>query len=172
MKKENLNDLITTYIIQIFGTLALLEIWSECVSNKNNLMFCTEDCIIQGSHWFLIGKDKYRYDSRNYLQQDYDDNLCQSYALALFNNVILSTRRPRQNILDIINMYRNMLNNEMFLKKLNNECLSLKENKKMWFIYKNDKKTKPINMNIYTIKKNILKVLKLWEKKPKLPCDL
>ena len=60
----------------------------------------------------------------------------------------------------MVRMYKTLLNNEEFVKKLNDDILTNKKNKNIWVDYSNP--TQYLDMNVNNLVKNINTVLDNW----------
>ena len=61
----------------------------------------------------------------------------------------------------MVRMYKTLLNNDEFVKKLNDDILTNKKNKKIWVDY--TKPTQYLDMNVNNLVKNINTVLDNWD---------
>jgi hypothetical protein len=162
-------DKFDTFINQIFGDGDVREIITEVYPN-NELCLLVVDDRLQGNHHVVknltTNKVICSKTTRPRIQNPYvdvNDNLCQSYSLARYRNIQI-TRDKIQKQMDIIQMYREILNNVMFINKLNDELLRNTSYKPSWRIYKNSRKThRNINLNKTILFRNIHKLLDEWE---------
>ena len=93
------------------------------------------------------------------LTKNLNDTLCQSYSLMNYFGIKISrVRRKKQE--DMVRMYKTLLNNDEFVKKLNDDILTNKKNKKIWVDYSKPKKY--LDMNVNNLVKNINMVLDNW----------
>jgi len=158
-----------TYINQIFGDETIRQIITEIFGNNVNkhLKFMVEKTNADFEHSFhhvLFDKKKKNTicsvdNGFQNLNININDTLCQSYTLlTYFNKPINPSQKQRQ--MDMINMYREILSNERFIKEL--DGIIIKENNTLWIDYTSTKK-KYVPMNKVKIIKKIKEVLDEWE---------
>ena len=157
--KMNFEDMYYTYVNQIFGDESVREIYMEVHPSTTGLVLKTEEDSVHGHHHFVYNsKTDQKICSKKTVQVNPNDTLCQSYSLAYYNGIPL----PTHDIL--INMYKNILRDGKFMKKVDAEILKNPENKNHWKIYKNGIETsKNVSMNKKNIIKNISRVLDIWD---------
>ena len=163
-----------TYINQIFGDAGVREIISEVYPNKC-LEFRVEK-VASGSgfeegtdHHVLFDKvKKKRICSVDTLKiQNINiniyDTLCQSYTLLIyFNRKMYKTHKARQ--MEMIKMYRDILDNRTLVRKIENEIVNNKRNKGLWSDYtQNIDGAVPMEMDMSNIIRNIRDTLNRWE---------
>lgn len=161
-----------TYINQIFGDISVREIIKEIYPNdkfnfavlkandidnfENNSLHHVLEYVKSGRQLCSV-KQKHQDLTKNL-----NDTLCQSYSLMNYFGIKISrVRRKKQE--DMVRMYKTLLNNEEFVKKLNDDILTNKKNKKIWMDY--SKPIKPpqyLDMNVNNLVKNINTVLDNW----------
>jgi hypothetical protein len=163
-----------TYINQIFGDVTVREIISEVYPNKS-LEFRIEK--VESGSGFEDGSDHHvLFDtSKNKTICSVDtlkiqnttinkyDTLCQSYTLlSYFNRQIYKTHKRRQ--IEMIDMYRDLLHNRTFVKKIQDEIVKNKSNKKLWSDYtQNVDGDVFLEMDMSSILRNIRDTLTRWE---------
>jgi len=159
----NFEDVYYTYINQIFGDESVREIYME-VHPDPDLVLQTEEDAVHGHHHFVYNlkmNQKICSKTTTPIIQDpahKNDTLCQSYSLAYY----IGIRSPTHDVL--VDMYRNILRDTKFMKKVDYELLKNPANKNHWKIYKNGIETgKNVSMNKKNIIKNISKVLDIWD---------
>jgi len=177
--KHHFGNYFETYINQILGDQTVRKMISEVWPrrrrrkigsvNEDSLKFET---IIDegGDHHIVIDHKGNQYNSKNTLQTNIVvDNLCQSYCLAFWFNIILSKRCRKRNQMEIIELIKKIFSNEKFISLLNEELIKEKANKHLWSIYTKlesgeyVKTGKYVKMDIDIIRKNIFKTLKIWK---------
>ena len=158
-----------TYINQIFGDISVREIIKEVYPNdkfkfvvlkandidnfENNSLHHVLEYVKSGRQ--LCSVQQKHQD----LTKDLNDTLCQSYSLMNYFGIKISrVRRKKQE--DMVRMYKTLLNNDEFVKKLNDDILTNKKNKKIWVDY--SKPTQYLDMNVNNLVKNINTVLDNW----------
>ena len=167
-----------TYINQIFGDITVREIIAEIFPNKK-YSFRVE----QAGEGFEQNTDHHiLFDETNNkticstkircnghicqdIRRDVNDTLCQSYSLLTYmNRKIKRGKKERQ--MEMIRMYREILDSPEFIKKLNEEILTNYENKCLWLKFtKNNHVDKEfVNMNYTNLINKIHKALNEWEK--------
>jgi hypothetical protein len=169
---EKLNEFSNehyTYINQIFGDASVREIISEIKKFQNKQFeFATEKTgrnFEYSAHHVLI--DKKTKETVCSVDNGYqnininkNDTLCQSYSLLTYLNIdINDDQQDRQ--MDMIAMYREILSNRLFLKKID-EIILNEANKKLWTDYTQNTK-KFIVMDKQKILNKINDVLDKWE---------
>ena len=165
-----------TYINQIFGDMTVREIISEVFPNKQ-YTFKVE----QAGQGFEINTDHHiLYDISNNqtvcstkmrcnghicqdIRRDVNDTLCQSYSLLVYRKKKIK-RGKKERQIEMVRMYREILNNEMFIYKFKKEILSNHKNKGLWSNYvKNKNGLFKLEMNGETILYKIYEALNNWE---------
>ena len=158
-----------TYINQIFGDISVREIIKEVYPNdkfnfvvlkanerdnfENHSLHHVLEYVKSGRH--LCSVQQKHQD----LKKNLNDTLCQSYSLMNYFGIKISrVRRKKQE--DMVRMYKTLLNNDEFVKKLNDDILTNKKNKKIWVDYSKPKKY--LDMNVNNLVKNINMVLDNW----------
>ena len=158
-----------TYINQIFGDISVREIIKEIYPNdkfnfvvlkaneidnfENNSLHHVLEYVKSGRH--LCSVQQKHQD----LTKNLNDTLCQSYSLMNYFGIKISrVRRKKQE--DMVQMYKTLLNNDDFVKKLNDDILTNKKNKNIWVDYSNP--TQYLDMNVNNLVKNINTVLDNW----------
>ena len=158
-----------TYINQIFGDISVREIIKEIYPNdkfnfvvlkangqdnfENHSLHHVLEYVKSGRH--LCSVQQKHQD----LKKNLNDTLCQSYSLMNYFGIKISrVRRKKQE--DMVRMYKTLLNNDDFVKKLNDDILTNNKNKKIWVDYSNP--TQYLDMNVNNLVKNINKVLDNW----------
>jgi hypothetical protein len=158
-----------TYINQIFGDETVREIISEIKKFKNKRFeFATEETgrnFEYSSHHILIDKKTKEIvcsvdNGYQNININKNDTLCQSYSLLTYLNIDIDPDQ-KQRQMDMIAMYREILSNSLFLKKLDEITLN-EDNKKLWTDYTQNTK-KFIVMDKQKILKKINDVLDKWE---------
>lgn len=163
-----------TYINQIFGDAAVREIISEVYPNKC-LEFRVEKVDSDSGfedgtdHHVLFDKSKKKricsVDTLKIqnIRVNIYDTLCQSYTLlTYFDRKIYKTHKARQ--MEMIRMYRDILNNRTLVKKIQNEIVDNKRNKGLWSDYtQNIDGNVMLDMDMSTILRNIRDTLNKWE---------
>jgi len=158
-----------TYINQIFGDISVREIIKEVYPNdKFNFVVLKANDIDNFENNSLHHVLEYVKSGRQLcsvqqkhqdLTKDLNDTLCQSYSLMNYFGIKISrVRRKKQE--DMVRMYKTLLNNDEFVKKLNDDILTNKKNKKIWVDY--TKPTQYLDMNVNKLIKNINTVLDNW----------
>jgi hypothetical protein len=97
------------------------------------------------------------------IRRDINDTLCQSYSLLIYRKKkIKRSKKERQ--VEMVRMYREILNNEMFIYKLKKEIISNYKNIGIWsnFVKDKDGRSK-LEMDEETILHNIHDALNNWE---------
>ena len=165
-----------TYINQIFGDTGVREIISEVYPNS-----CYEFRVEKAGvgfeqdtdHHILYDKNKKKVVCSTKLRcngqicqdirRDVNDTLCQSYSLLVyFNKKMPKTRKDRQ--MAMVEMYREILDNRTFTKKLDEEIISNKANKGLWTDFtKGSDDEESLVMDKQTILRNLRDVLNRWE---------
>lgn len=159
-----------TYINQIFGDISVREIIKEVYPNdKFNFVVLKANDIDNFENNSLHHVLEYVKSGRQLcsvqqkhqdLTKDLNDTLCQSYSLMNYFGIKISrVRRKKQE--DMVRMYKTLLNNDEFVKKLNDDILTNKKNKKIWVDY--TKPTQYLDMNVNNLVKNINTVLDNWD---------
>jgi hypothetical protein len=169
-------DRFDTYINQPFGNITIREIYTEVNPNSKYELEVEPFWWIQNGKVYQNGEHHYIRNKvtgekicsiKSRLQNiriDKNDNLCQSYSLARYCNISITKDKIKKHM-EIINMYRNILKDNKFMDKINEEILENPDNKRLWKIYKNNQPTKHfINMNKDIFVKSISTVLDDWEK--------
>ena len=162
-----------TYINQIFGDVTVREIISEVYPNKS-LEFRIEK--VESGSGFEDGSDHHvlfdtsknkkicSVDTLKIQNTDINkyDTLCQSYTLlSYFNRKIYKTHKARQ--MEMIRMYRDLLNNPNFVKEIHG-LVKNKSNKKLWSDYtQNVDGDVFLKMEMSSILRNIQDTLNRWE---------
>ena len=158
-----------TYINQIFGDISVREIIKEIYPNdkfnfvvlkanvrdnfENHSLHHVLEYVKSGRH--LCSVQQKHQD----LTKNLNDTLCQSYSLMNYFEIKISrVRRKKQE--DMVRMYKTLLNNDDFVKKLNDDILTNKKNKKIWVDYSNP--TQYLDMDVNNLVKNINTVLDNW----------
>ena len=161
-----------TYINQIFGDISVREIIKEVYPNdKFNFVVLKANDIDNFENNSLHHVLEYVKSGRQLcsvqqkhqdLTKNLNDTLCQSYSLMNYFGIKISrVRRKKQE--DMVRMYKTLLNNDEFVKKLNDDILTNKKNKKIWVDYsKPIKPTQYLDMNVNNLVKNINTVLDNW----------
>ena len=161
-----------TYINQIFGDISVREIIKEVYPNdKFNFVVLKANDIDNFENNSLHHVLEYVKSGRQLcsvqqkhqdLTKNLNDTLCQSYSLMNYFGIKISrVRRKKQE--DMVRMYKTLLNNDEFVKKLNDDILTNKKNKKIWVDYsKPIKPTQYLDMNVNNLVKNINMVLDNW----------
>lgn len=157
-----------TYINQIFGDLTVREIISEVFPNKKYIFDAVESgAEFEGSYHHVLINTKTNEEVcsvDNGYQNIYinkNDNLCQSYSLlTYFNENIHPDQKQRQ--MDMIKMYRNILNNKKFIKNFK-DIIKPKKKEDMWKISNNNNSTVHMKYDMNNILKKIKDVLDNWE---------
>ena len=158
-----------TYINQIFGDISVREIIKEVYPNdKFNFVVLKANDIDNFENNSLHHVLEYVKSGRQLcsvqqkhqdLTKNLNDTLCQSYSLMNYFGIKISrVRRKKQE--DMVRMYKTLLNNDEFVKKLNDDILTNKKNKKIWVDYSKPKKY--LDMNVNNLVKNINMVLDNW----------
>jgi len=152
-----------TYINQIFGDQTIREIISEIY--PSHLQFRVEE-----SEGFESAEHHVLYDPKKNLKicsvdngyqdptVDKNDTLCQSYSLLTYLGKSISTDKVKRQM-DMIQMYRGILQNERFIKELDNVLYS--DNKYRWRLY--TRNSGYILMNKTMLIQNIHATLNVWE---------
>ena len=171
-KLNNFSKKHYTYINQIFGDISVREIIKEIYPNdkfnfavlkandidnfENNSLHHVLEYVKSGRQ--LCSVQQKHQD----LTKNLNDTLCQSYSLMNYFGIKISrVRRKKQE--DMVRMYKTLLNNDEFVKKLNDDILTNKKNKKIWVDYsKPIKPTQYLDMNVNNLVKNINTVLDNW----------
>ena len=154
-----------TYINQIFGDDDVRKILEEVYPNCEYRLAKKLHCEF-GYHHFVeeikTGKKIDSMSSGLQLSDDIKDTLCQSYSIwaRMYPRDPL-TKDKKQKQLDMINMYRKLLRNKVFVEQINNKILLDKLERRRWKI--NDDTNRNINMNIESLIKKINGVLDDWE---------
>ena len=165
-----------TYINQIFGDMTVREIISEVFPNKQYI-FKVE----QAGQGFEINTDHHiLYDISNNqtvcstkmrcnghicqdIRRDVNDTLCQSYSLLVYRKKKIK-RGKKERQIEMVRMYREILNNEMFIYKLKKEIISNNKNIGIWSNFVKDKNGRSkLEMDEETILHNIHDALNNWE---------
>ena len=158
-----------TYINQIFGDISVREIIKEIYPNdkfnfvvlkanvrdnfENHSLHHVLEYVKSGRHLCSV-RQKHQDLTKNL-----NDTLCQSYSLMNYFEIKISrVRRKKQE--DMVRMYKTLLNNDDFVKKLNDDILTNKKNKNIWVDYSNP--TQYLDMNVNNLVKNINTVLDNW----------
>ena len=158
-----------TYINQIFGDISVREIIKEIYPNdkfnfvvlkanvrdnfENHSLHHVLEYVKSGRH--LCSVQQKHQD----LTKNLNDTLCQSYSLMNYFGIKISrVRRKKQE--DMVRMYKTLLNNDDFVKKLNDDILTNKKNKNIWVDYSNP--TQYLDMDVNNLVKNINTVLDNW----------
>jgi hypothetical protein len=158
-----------TYINQIFGDKGVREIISEVFPHESlefRVETANENFEIGSEHHILYDKLKMKnicsvVECHQNILKNVNDTLCQSYSLmTYFGKKISRIRKDRQR--SMCNMYRDLMNNEEFIEKLEYEILNNTSNKKLWQDFTKTKKTY-LNTDIDCIRENIKDVLDKWE---------
>lgn len=175
-KLENFGKKHLTYINQIFGDMGVREIISEVYPNT-----CYEFRVEKAGQGFEQNTDHHLlYDKKakkivcstkmkcngqicQNILRDVNDTLCQSYSLLVyFNKKMPKTRKERQ--MAMCNLYREILDNRTFTKKLDEEILSNKENKDLWSDFTRDNEGDVyLTMDKQSVLRHIRDVLNKWE---------
>lgn len=166
-----------TYINQIFGDITVRNIIESVTAFKNpeyKFQVKPSGSEFESSFHHTLVKKSARKTicSADLGYQDMDinknDTLCQSYSLLLyFKKPIINDpgnkESHKQNQMNMIAMYRDIVKNPEFLVKIDE--IFIPENNKLWIDYTKttDKKTVFVKMKKTTILKNINNVLKKWE---------
>lgn len=177
-----------TYINQIFGDETIRQIISEVFPN-NNYEFHVED-IEEDNPDFDGGIHHVLYETKintkvpnkwcsvdeNYQDMDINENdtLCQSYTLLKYRNKSIvkgqNEDKQKQRQMDMINMYREILDNHTFITELN-ELVKNKANKKHWREYLKEqykplkyKRRQYVKMNKNHLLGRIHSTLDCWER--------
>ena len=128
-----------TYINQIFGDISVREIIKEIYPNdkfnfvvlkanesdnfENHSLHHVLEYVKSGRH--LCSVQQKHQD----LKKNLNDTLCQSYSLMNYFGIKISrVRRKKQE--DMVRMYKTLLNNDEFVKKLNDDILTNKKKQK------------------------------------------
>ena len=159
-----------TYINQIFGDKVIRQIISEVFPNKIYDFGIEEsgEEFEHSYHHILVNKKTLNPEcsvNNGYqnLNKNINDNLCQSYSLlTYFNKNIDPDQKQRQ--IDMINMYRNIISNDVFIKILDE--IIIPSNKKLWIDYtktSTQSKNYYIPLNKIKILSKINTVLDNWE---------
>jgi hypothetical protein len=165
-----------TYINQIFGDQTIRQLISEVFPNKK-YSFEIEETGEEFEHSFhhilfvnskSTKKDKASIPSivcsvKNMQQNtnvNINDTLCQSYSLLTYFNIDIDPDQ-KQKQLDMIQLYRHILNNRTFIKKLDE--IIIPENNDLWTDYTKTPH-EHITMNKKAILKKIKHVLTIWKK--------
>ena len=165
-----------TYINQIFGDLTVREIISEVFPN-NQYIFKVESA----GEGFEINTDHHiLYDVSNNqticstklkcnghicqdIRRDINDTLCQSYSLLVYRKKKLRKGKKERQI-EMVRMYREILNNELFINKLNKEILSNMKNVGIWTNFAKDGNGRcSLEMSERNILHQVHSVLNDWE---------
>ena len=165
-----------TYINQIFGDITVREIISEVFPNKQ-YQFKVETA----GEGFEVNTDHHvLYDVSNNqticstklkcnghicqdIRRDINDTLCQSYSLLVYRKKKIK-RGKKERQLEMVRMYREILNNELFISKLNREILSNFKNVGIWANFTKDSNGNCcLEMNEQNILDQIHNVLNTWE---------
>lgn len=173
---ENFGKKHLTYINQIFGDMTVREIISEVFPNKQ-YVFKVE----RAGEGFEENTDHHiLYDVSNNqaicstklkcnghicqdIRRDINDTLCQSYSLLVYRNKKIK-RGKRERQIEMVRMYREILNNEMFIYKFNKEILSNYQNIGIWSNFtKNADGLRPLDMDEQKIIYQIHDALNKWE---------
>lgn len=163
-----------TYINQIFGDAAVREIIAEVYPNTC-LEFRVEKVesdsgFEEGTdHHVLFDKSKKKricsVDTLKIQNTNINtyDTLCQSYTLLIyFDRKIYKTHKARQ--MEMIRMYRDLLANRTFVKKIQHEIVDNKRNKDLWSDYTQDiNGNVSLEMDMPTILRHIRDTLNRWE---------
>jgi len=112
-----------TYINQFFGDETVREIITETFPNEQYELKIKEMDDF-GHHHYVKEKNSDReicsvddgYQNENI---DIRDNLCQSYSLLTYFYIPIRKDKVKRQ-LDMVNMYKNILSNEIFMENLNN----------------------------------------------------
>ena len=167
-----------SYINQIFGDQTVRDIIREIFKKPGTLIVEDggPDFMDSNHHTFMsqegrnICSVKLGYQNLNV---DINDTLCQSYSLMTYLNIpfditpsktaTIAKKKERQ--IAMINMYRNILNNEQFINIFSDEIV-FESNNTVWTDSVNHKKEFFIIQkfkNAAPIIKNIHRVLDIWE---------
>lgn len=169
------------YINQIFGDLTVREIIQEVWPKSGKLIVKESGADFENSHHHMFQVHKTRTnlimcsveDEYQDVDVDVNDTLCQSYSLMNYFGIkfdktpskkaSVSIKRERQ--LQMIKLYRKIINNEKFINKFE-EIVKNKTNKNLW-VDKIDAKN-PFYI-IATLKRtedilrNITNTINVWE---------
>jgi len=170
-----------SYINQIFGDITVREILQEIMKKPGKLMVEESGPEFENSfhHAFKAGNN----DSETIcsamsgyqdISVDINDTLCQSYSLMSYLNIpfdktpsnVATVEQKHSKHLAMIAMYRSILENEEFVKKISEELIH-KDNNKLWRDTINE--AKPVYIiKAYKTGANIINVIKqvidIWEK--------
>jgi len=157
-----------TYINQFFGDQTVRELISEVFPNKKYIfgLVDTGENFQHSHHHFLI--DKKTKDNICSLEQGYQnldvnkrDTLCQSYSLLTYFGIpIHADQQQRQ--MDMIALYRRILANPKFIKKLD-EVIHDK-NDTLWTDYTHENGNDYVLMDKVHVLQKINEVLNIWER--------
>ena len=165
-----------TYINQIFGDITVREIISEVFPNSQYLFKVetagegfeenTDHHIlydVSNNQTICSTKLKCNGHICQDIRRDINDTLCQSYSLLVYRKKkIKKGKKERQ--LEMIRMYREILNNELFIYKLNKEILSNIKNVGIWTNFTKDRNGRcSLEMSERNILHQIHSVLNDWE---------
>ena len=170
-----------SYINQIFGDQTVREIIQEVWAKSGKLIVKESGADFENSHHHMFQPHKVKTnlimcsveDEYQDIDIDKNDTLCQSYSLMNYfgiqfdktpsKNASFEIKRERQ--MQMIKMYRKIINNQKFLDGLD-EIIKNKLNKKIWedtidnknpfYIIETLKKSEPII-------RNITNILIVWE---------
>jgi hypothetical protein len=148
-----------TYINQIFGDITVRDIIAEVFPNKKYKFMVKEDIISDSHHHYLIDVDTMKEicsvdNGYQNIYIDTNDNLCQSYSLLSYFNIPI-TQDKIQRQMEMINLYRKIINNKEFIKRFNDIIVR-------WIDY--TKKNCYLSTNKNILIKNIRNVLRKWKK--------
>ena len=160
-----------TFINQIFGDTTVREIISEVFPSEEyefRVESASSEFDAGSEHHYLYNKKRgtnicsVKNKHQNMLR-DKNDTLCQSYSLLTYFGIKISPKRKNRQVA-MCNMYRIILNNEVFMRRLNDEIVDNSDNKMLWRLYTSNKNgTQYVNMNISYIREQLLDVLSKWE---------
>ena len=157
-----------TYINQIFGDQTIREIIREVFPNKKYLFGVqqTGEEFENSHHHVLIEKKTNAVicsgiQGYQNLSINKNDTLCQSYSLLNYFSIPINPDQ-KQRQLDMISMYRNILSNKKFLKKID-QIIDHPDNSRLWIDTTVERDNDYILMDKEHILEKINNTLNVWE---------
>jgi hypothetical protein len=155
-----------TYINQIFGDQTVRKYIKKFFPNPQ-YKFKIEKTDEFGHHHLLrdVKHNIYQCSVKNGYQdisKNVNDTLCQSYSLLTYLGIEINPDQ-KQRQMDMIKMYRKILNNNNFIDKLDNDILQNFENYFLWRDYTSNSDHEYVEMNINNIFRKVNEVLDKWE---------
>lgn len=151
-----------TWINQIFGDRSVLSLVHNVYNNKRYKFTYRVDEEFGYHHriWDNV-KNTLRDSIEEDIQLGLNNTLCQSYALLLHQGYKWYDDNYK-NQKNMIQMYRNLINNEKFLEFLNDDIITNELNNELWIDHAS-KNNKFITMDINYIIMKINNVLDEWD---------